>query len=97
MVLLSCSGTGGAIYAKLAKRNDSIQLRSGFLPAIHRCCHLLCVVNKRSIAETRFVTRSRLLGKPFPRTVILIFDCSKNGPKSRIGEPKPLFGRTDER
>jgi hypothetical protein len=30
MVLLSCSGTGGGIYAKLAKRSGSTQLRSGF-------------------------------------------------------------------
>jgi hypothetical protein len=30
MVLLSCSGTGGDIYAKLAKRSGSTQLHSGF-------------------------------------------------------------------
>ena len=36
MVLLSCSGTGGGIYAKTSKRSGSTQLRSGFpyLPAV---------------------------------------------------------------
>ena len=36
-----------------SKRNGSIQLRSGFpYRAIHRCCDLLRVVNKRSIAKS---------------------------------------------
>ena len=56
MVLLSCSGTGADIYAKLANGNGSIQRRSGFPYAIHRFCDLWRVVNKRSSAKS-FIDR----------------------------------------
>jgi hypothetical protein len=49
MVLLSCSGTGAGIYAKLANGTPRY---NGARAAIHRCCDLLCVVNKRSIAKS---------------------------------------------
>ena len=52
MVLLSCSGTGASIYAKLANGMAPYKCGRLPLPAIHPCCDLLRVVDKRSIAKS---------------------------------------------
>jgi len=52
MVLPSYSGTGAGIYAKLANGTARYNCARASLPAIHRCCDLLRVVNKRSIAKS---------------------------------------------
>jgi hypothetical protein len=51
MVLLSCSGTGGGIYAKLANGVARHNCARASPPTIHRRYDLLHVVNKRVIAN----------------------------------------------
>src|ERR1035437_630345 len=52
MVLLSCSGTGGGIYAKLANGVAQYNCAQFPPPTIYRRYDLLHVVNKRIIAIT---------------------------------------------
>jgi hypothetical protein len=51
MVLLSCSGTGGGIYAKLANGVAQYNCAQVSPPTIHRRYDLLHIVNKRIIAN----------------------------------------------
>src|SRR5260370_15700622 len=51
MVLLSCSGTGGGIYAKLANEVARHNCPRASPPTIHRYYNLLRVINKRMIAN----------------------------------------------
>ena len=72
MVLLSCSGAGGGIYAKLANGVAQYNCARFPSPTVHRRYDLLHVVNKRIIAnafiEARFVTKSRH-GTSFPEAI----------------------------
>ena len=52
MVLLSCSGESGGMYANLANGGAGHNCPRAPLPTIHRCYDLLRVVNKRIIANS---------------------------------------------
>src|SRR6266851_232958 len=69
MVLLSCSGESGGMYANLANGGAGHNCPRAPLPTIRRCYDLLRVVNKRIIdnafIEARFVTKSpSVVSKP---------------------------------
>jgi hypothetical protein len=58
MVLLSCSGTGGGMYAKLANGVAQYNCAQVSPPTVHRRYDLLRVVNQRKIAKSLIELRN---------------------------------------
>jgi hypothetical protein len=64
MVLLSCWGASGGMYANLANGGAGHNCPRAPLPTIHRCYDLLRVVNKRIIGDKRPISFVRYANSP---------------------------------